>query len=81
MLEWFIFLFFLKKFRHSENLLALDKINVSISKGESLGLDGLNRSDKSTLLQIVSSTLQPSSGKVKVKGKVADLLELGAGIE
>ena len=74
-------IFFKKNLDTPKNLLALDKIHVSISKVESLGLDGLNGSGKSTLLQIVSSTLQPSSGKVKVKGKVAAFLELGAGIE
>ena len=79
-MEWFIFHFFSKKNLDTpKKLLALDNINVSILRGESLGIVGLNGSGKSTLLQIVSGTLQPSSGKVKVKGKVAALLELGAG--
>jgi ABC-type polysaccharide/polyol phosphate transport system ATPase subunit len=62
-----------------KNFLALDNINVSILKGESLGIIGLNGSGKSTLLQIISGTLQPSTGQVSVSGKVAALLELGAG--
>ena len=75
----FSYFFSKKNLDTPKNFLALDNINVSILKGESLGIVGLNGSGKSTLLQIVSGTLQPSSGKVKVKGKVAALLELGAG--
>ena len=58
---------------------ALKDVSLQLSAGETVGVIGLNGSGKSTLLQIIAGVLQPSSGKVKVEGRVAALLELGAG--
>lgn len=58
---------------------ALKDITLDIPRGHTVGILGLNGSGKSTLLQIISSVLQPTSGSVQVNGKVAALLELGAG--
>ena len=58
---------------------ALRDINFSVEKGETLGLVGPNGCGKSTLLQIVSGILQPTSGRVVTRGRIAALLELGAG--
>ncbi|MGA1997893.1 MAG: ABC transporter ATP-binding protein, partial [Bryobacteraceae bacterium] len=58
---------------------ALRDISFSLEKGETLGLVGPNGCGKSTLLQIVSGILQPTSGRVVTRGRVAALLELGAG--
>ncbi len=58
---------------------ALKNIDLKIPKGQTVGILGLNGSGKSTLLQIISSVLQPSGGDLTIKGKVAALLELGAG--
>lgn len=58
---------------------ALRDINLDIARGQTVGILGLNGSGKSTLLQIISSVLQPTMGRVTVQGKVAALLELGAG--
>lgn len=58
---------------------ALRDISFSVEKGETLGLVGPNGCGKSTLLQIVSGILQPSSGRVVTRGRIAALLELGAG--
>lgn len=68
-----------EKKENKQNFKALNDISFSLDQGQSLGIIGLNGSGKSTLLQIISGTLKPSAGIVKVKNKVAALLELGAG--
>lgn len=64
---------------YREDFTALDGIDLSIASGESVGLVGPNGSGKSTLLKIIGGILAPSEGTVKVRGRVAALLELGAG--
>lgn len=58
---------------------ALNGIDLSVRKGETLGVVGRNGSGKSTLLQVICGTLTPSAGEVQVNGRIAALLELGAG--
>ena len=58
---------------------ALRNIDFRVERGETVGIVGRNGSGKSTLLQIICGTLAPSSGDVHVRGRVAALLELGAG--
>lgn len=62
-----------------DQFVALEDINFSLTQGECLGVIGTNGSGKSTLLKIITGVLQPSSGRVDVKGRVSALLELGAG--
>lgn len=58
---------------------ALRNIDLNISRGETVGIVGRNGSGKSTLLQLICGTLTPSAGDIQVNGRIAALLELGAG--
>jgi lipopolysaccharide transport system ATP-binding protein len=59
--------------------LALDQVSLSVRRGEVFGLIGPNGAGKSTLLKLVARVLRPTYGRVWVKGRVAPLLEVGAG--
>ncbi|CAN5267505.1 ABC transporter ATP-binding protein [soil metagenome] len=63
----------------SEYVWALKNINFELEKGQALGIVGSNGSGKSTLLKILSRVTAPTTGTVKVKGRVASLLEVGTG--
>ncbi len=63
-----------------DTLLALDEVSLTVEQGESVGLLGLNGSGKSTLLKLVSGVLRPDSGSVRTRGRVAGLIEVGAGL-
>lgn len=63
-----------KEVRH-----ILKNINLKINKGETVALIGVNGSGKSTLLKLITKIIYPTSGSIKVNGKLASLLELGAG--
>lgn len=65
--------------RYYQDFRALSEVNLSLRRGESIGIIGRNGSGKSTLLQMIAGTLTPTEGTVETKGRVAALLELGAG--
>ena len=57
---------------------AMDGLNLEVKKGEVLGVLGKNGAGKSTLLKMITGVVTPTSGEIKVKGKISSLLELGA---
>lgn len=62
-----------------ENFWALVDVNMTVQKGDVFGIIGNNGAGKSTLLKVISRVLKPSKGRVMVRGRIAPLLELGAG--
>ena len=66
-----------KTFHHEFH--ALKDVSLIVRKGQILGIVGQNGSGKSTLLEIICGVVQPTSGSVRVNGRIAALLELGAG--
>ena len=72
---------FAKKELMFQEFLALKGVSLQVKKGEAWGLVGTNGSGKSTLLKTISGILKPYQGTVKTKGKIAPLIELGAGFD
>ncbi|QAY63406.1 ABC transporter ATP-binding protein [Xylanimonas allomyrinae] len=64
---------------HKDDFWALRNVGLEIESGSTVGLVGPNGSGKSTLLKMVGGILQPTTGTVSVRGRLAALLELGAG--
>ena len=65
--------------RYGETIWALKDVNFSVEQGETLGIIGRNGAGKSTLLKILSQVTAPTKGRVKIKGHVGSLLEVGTG--
>ncbi len=71
----------LKRDIHYNEFWALKDISFSLEKGDRLGILGLNGAGKSTLLKVIAGVYEPTEGSVKRRGKIAPLLELGAGFD
>lgn len=65
--------------RYYREFNALTAVSFEVTQGQTVGIIGQNGSGKSTLLQLICGTLQPTSGEISVNGRIAALLELGAG--
>ncbi len=63
----------------SQEFWAVNNVGFQLRRGEALGLVGPNGSGKTTLLRIISGLIKPDTGTVKVRGRIAPLIALGAG--
>jgi ABC-type polysaccharide/polyol phosphate transport system ATPase subunit len=69
----------IRNLKPDETFTALNDVNLTVPKGRTLGVIGRNGSGKSTLLKLVAGITKPSSGTVRVEGRISALIELGAG--
>jgi ABC-type polysaccharide/polyol phosphate transport system ATPase subunit len=68
-----------RNLRPEEAIAALERVDFTVAHGEAFGVIGGNGSGKSTLLKLIAGMLKPTSGRITVAGRVAALIELGAG--
>lgn len=71
----------LKRDIHYNEFWALKNVSFKLNRGDRLGILGLNGAGKSTLLKVIAGVYDPTEGSVKRRGKIAPLLELGAGFD
>lgn len=79
MKEWVVAKIKGKREATVDHFRALDTINLTVADGETVALLGFNGSGKSTLLKLISGVMKPDQGQVRVRGRLAGLIEVGAG--
>ena len=79
-LKDYVIKFFRRELKYNE-FWALKDVSFSVEKGDRVGILGLNGAGKSTLLKVIAGVFKPTEGTLKKRGKVAPLIELGAGFE
>jgi ABC-2 type transport system ATP-binding protein len=77
--DWVVWNLRGRKARLSDDFVALHDISFDVADGEALALLGLNGSGKSTLLKLISGVMRTDTGSIRVRGKIAGLIEVGAG--
>ncbi len=68
-----------KSYNKNDRFLALDNLNIEINRGERVGIIGANGAGKSTFLKLLSRVTSPTEGRLKYRGKIASMLEVGTG--
>ncbi len=68
-----------RQYTKGDSFLALDDVNITINRGERVGIIGSNGAGKSTFLKILSRVTSPTSGSVMFRGRIASMLEVGTG--
>ena len=63
----------------NQSFMALDNVSLNVDRGDALAVIGLNGAGKSTLLKLISRITAPTSGEIRIRGRVASLLEIGVG--
>lgn len=68
-----------KGFFKKEDFLALNNVSFEIAKGASLGVVGRNGAGKTTILRLLANIIEPTTGEIRVRGKISTLIDLGSG--
>lgn len=68
-----------KAYEKGDSFLALDGLNIEISRGERVGIIGANGAGKSTFLKLLSRVTSPTDGEIRYRGRIASMLEVGTG--
>ena len=69
----------MEHYAHNESFMALDNVSFNVDRGDAVALIGRNGAGKSTMLKLISRITAPTTGEIRIRGRVASLLEIGTG--